>query len=239
MVKVFISWSGEPSRSIAGALATWLGSVVQAVDPWMSDSEIRSGDRWNTEVAKALDETNFGIICVTQANQSAPWLIFEAGALAKSLGQGRVVPLCVDLAPSDITGPLAGFQGRRLNKDDMKRLVRDVSDASDKPMARERLETLFDAMWPRLESTIAEVNKRTTRRESGAADAKFQRSTDDMLSELVDRVRRLERNADMQDRGDETIAAVRELLRSGHLTLDEESQISQLLIARLRELPPT
>jgi hypothetical protein len=121
----------------------------------------------------------------------------------------------------------------------MKRLVRDASDASDKPMAKERLETLFDAMWPRLESTIAEVNKRTTRQESGAADAKFQRSTDDMLGELVDHVRRLDRNADMQGRGDETIAAVRELLRSGHLTLDEESQISQLLIARLRELPPT
>jgi hypothetical protein len=40
MMRVFISWSGEPSRSIARALDGWLESVVQHVDAWMSDEEI-------------------------------------------------------------------------------------------------------------------------------------------------------------------------------------------------------
>jgi TIR domain len=96
-VKGFISWSGEPSRSIARALDGWLESVVQHVDAWMSDADIGSGQRWNEAISKSLDETDFGIVCVTRANQHAPWLIFEAGALAKSVNEGRVVPLCIDL----------------------------------------------------------------------------------------------------------------------------------------------
>jgi hypothetical protein len=64
-VRVFISWSGEPSRSIARALATWLGGLVQAVEPWMSDEEIGSGKRWRDEIGVALDETDFGMVCLT------------------------------------------------------------------------------------------------------------------------------------------------------------------------------
>jgi TIR domain len=154
-VKVFISWSGEPSRSIARALDGWLESVVQHVDAWMSDEEIRSGDRWNREIANALDEINFGIICVTKSNQAAPWLLFEAGALAKSVTKGRIVPLCINLYPSDITGPLADFQSRRLDEADMKRLTHDLNDASETPMKKERLDAIFSAMWPRLEAEVA------------------------------------------------------------------------------------
>ena len=42
-VKVLISWSGDPSRSIAGALNDWLEGVLPQVEPWISDEEIRSG----------------------------------------------------------------------------------------------------------------------------------------------------------------------------------------------------
>lgn len=39
-VKVFIGWSGEQSRSVAQALRGWLRTVVQHVEPWMSDEDI-------------------------------------------------------------------------------------------------------------------------------------------------------------------------------------------------------
>lgn len=71
-MRVFISWSGEPSRSIARVLDRWIESVVQHVDAWVSADDVRSGARWTEAVAKSLEATNFGIVCVTRANQLAP-----------------------------------------------------------------------------------------------------------------------------------------------------------------------
>jgi TIR domain len=113
-VRVFISWSNEPSRSIACALGEWLGGLVQAVEPWVSDEEIASGKRWREEIGAALNETDFGIICLTRGNQHNPWLMFEAGALAKHLVSARVIPVYVDLDSAEVTGPLADWQGRKL-----------------------------------------------------------------------------------------------------------------------------
>lgn len=186
-MKVFISWSGEPSQSIAHALRDWLPSVAQHVVPWMSEEEIKSGARWNEQVAKALDETDFGIVCVTGSNQHAPWLIFEAGALAKRLDAGRVVPLCVDIPPSEVTGPLAAFQGRTLDEAGMRKLVQDVMAVREMPLSPERVNELFEAMWTTLESKVNAALQQSPDPEVP------RRSTKDMLEELVDRVRRIER----------------------------------------------
>jgi hypothetical protein len=186
-MRVFISWSGQPSRSIARALDGWLESVVQAVDVWMSDEEIASGQRWSEVIAKSLDETDFGIVCVTQANQHQPWLIFEAGALAKSVTEGRVVPLCIDLLSTDITGPLVAFQGRSLDEDGMRRLVHDLNIATERQMPKELLDGLFSAMWPKLKAAIDEAL-------AGASSTPTpQRRSEDMLAEIVDGLRRIER----------------------------------------------
>jgi hypothetical protein len=185
-VKVFISWSGEPSRSIARALDRWLESVVQAVDVWMSDEEIGSGARWNDAIAKSLSETNFGIVCLTRENQHKPWLIFEAGALAKSVAAARVVPLCIDLSPAEVTGPLEAFQARELNEAGMRRLVHDLSAASENP---KELGAVFDAMWPQLEAAVTETINATP------TDTEPRRSADDMLEELVERMRHMDRRS--------------------------------------------
>jgi hypothetical protein len=187
-VKVFISWSGEPSRSIARALDAWLESVVQHVDVWMSDEEITSGQRWNEAIAKSLDETDFGIVCLTRANQHAPWLIFEAGAVAKSVEEGRVVPLCIDLPLSDLTGPLVAFQGRLLDETGLKRLIHDLNDTAEKKISSEQLDRVFNAMWPELKAAIDQAI------EGAWPTQEPQRSTGEMLAELIDTVRSLERD---------------------------------------------
>lgn len=191
-MKVFISWSEEPSRSIARALDGWLESVVQHVDVWMSDEEIGSGQRWNEAISKSLDETHFGIVCVTRANQHAPWLIFEAGAIAKSVDEGRVVPLCIDLKSTDVTGPLSGFQARLLDKDGVRRLVRDLNEAAEKEMPKERLDGIFNAMWPELEAAVLDAINAVQ------PETQPSRSAEDMLEELVERIRRIDRQVDKE-----------------------------------------
>jgi TIR domain len=150
-MRVFISWSGEPSRSVAGALRDWLPMVVQHVQPWMSEQDIQIGARWNDQLAVELERSDFGIICLTSSNQDSPWLIFEAGALAKHLKVARVVPLCIDLSPVAVEGPLSAFQGVSFSEDGMRRLVHDVSAVRRKPISKEQVDKLFDAMWPSLE----------------------------------------------------------------------------------------
>jgi hypothetical protein len=81
---VFISWSGENSKShkVAKALQEWLDYVVPNCEPWMSH-DIGAGESWYTELFAQLDFHKVGISCVTKKNQKEPWLNFEAGALAK------------------------------------------------------------------------------------------------------------------------------------------------------------
>jgi hypothetical protein len=161
----------------------------------MSDEEIQSGTRWSEVIGSALNEMDYGLICVTRSNQAAPWLMFEAGALAKRLDTAHVVPLCIDLAPSDITSPLQIFQGRKLDKDGMQRIVRELHEMSDNPMSLENVDQVFEALWARLDEAIKDATK------PGVDLVKAPRTPDDMLAELVTRVRALQQESDRQHGG--------------------------------------
>jgi hypothetical protein len=50
----------------------------------MSAEEIGKGERWSINLAKELESSNFGLVCLTPENVNAPWLHFEAGAILKS-----------------------------------------------------------------------------------------------------------------------------------------------------------
>jgi len=187
-MKVFISWSGEPSRSVASALRRWLPLLIQDVQPWVSDEDIPSGTRWNEDIASELADTDIGIVCVTSANQSSPWLLFETGALAKRLPSARIVPIFVDVEPLEVTGPLAAFQGLPLDRNGLHRLVHDIAAASRRPLSTDALDRLFDMMWPELEDALDAAKRQS----AGLPQSK--RTLDEMVEELLERVRRIERN---------------------------------------------
>ena len=114
-MKVFISWSGERSRALAEVLRRWLPAVIQVVKPYYSPDDTVKGARWSTEIAKELESSRVGLICVTPENLDAPWLLFEAGALSK-LGKSRVCPILFGVDPIDIKGPLVQFQAAKFEK---------------------------------------------------------------------------------------------------------------------------
>lgn len=146
---VFIAWSGERSRAIARALVQWLRVVVQHAKPWMSDADIDLGKRWNVELARRLAASEFGIACVTPENTGSPWLHFEAGAIAKDLEVGRVVPLLFDMTPADLAPPLSQFQAAETNKDGLLRLVLAIAGALPSgTVSRETTTRAFESNWP-------------------------------------------------------------------------------------------
>src|ERR1041384_999278 len=101
-MRVFLSWSGPRSKYVASALRNWLPRVIQAVEPWMSDHDIASGSRWSDEIDVILEECKVGIICLTPENQNNAWLMFESGAVSKTLSDTFVIPFLYGLTPREI-----------------------------------------------------------------------------------------------------------------------------------------
>jgi hypothetical protein len=80
------------SLKIALVLRDWIPDVIRGVEPFVSSEEIRKGKRWPLELANALEELRYGIICLTPTNVNSPWINFEAGALSGPSGKFRSVP---------------------------------------------------------------------------------------------------------------------------------------------------
>jgi hypothetical protein len=157
-MKIFLSWSGERSAAVATALRTWLRQVLQtAVEPWQSQTDIESGERWGTAIGTQLDETKFGIICLTRENMTRPWVLFEAGALSKTFKDAYVCPYLLDLEPSDVKPPLGQFQCRKANKPDTWKLLETINSTIEKPLDTSTLTETFDLWWPKLDEKIKAV----------------------------------------------------------------------------------
>lgn len=184
-MKVFISWSGDRSEALAKTLYGWLPLVLHYVEPWLSKSDIGPGDRWGVEVAKNLEECNFGIICITNENLNAPWILFESGALAKSMQDGRVIPLLLDLEFKAISGPLAQFQAKKVELEGMKELLAGLNKAATSPIQEDRLDTLFTSLWASFQDKIQQIpSSRTSNKPS--------RPEGEILEELVSSIRNVE-----------------------------------------------
>jgi len=184
-MKIFISWSGERSEALAKALREWFPLVLHFVEPWLSKSDIQAGERWSIEVAKELENCNFGVICITRENMSSPWILFEAGALAKSMQDGRVIPLLLDLDFKEISGPLAQFQAKKADNTSIKELVVSLNKAASTPVPDAQLDKLYTALWADLENQITSIPK------SGTV-TKHSRPQGEILEELVSSVRSVE-----------------------------------------------
>lgn len=184
-MKVFISWSGDTSKAIAEVLRGWLPSVIQAVKPYYSPNDITKGSRWGNEISKELEECKVGLLCLTADNLEAPWVMFEAGALSRSLSAARVCPILFGIEPSDIEGPLVQFQAAPFAKDEMRKTVRMMNqELGASALSSEVLDSVFEMWWPRLEEQINAVMKNAKE----PLNQKV-RSERDLLEEILARVR--------------------------------------------------
>jgi hypothetical protein len=203
-VKLFISWSGPVSRDVAMALRNWLPSVLQAVDPYVSSEDIDPGVRWGGDLAQQLEGTNFGILCITRDNVESPWINFEAGALSKSVERSRVVPFLFDLSPTDIPqGPLTQFQAVQPTLEGVSRLIRGMNDLSA-ALPADRLQETVQVWWPRLERNLRDIREQAAHT---STSPELQRSPEDMLRELLDLTRGLQRQLSQSTESPERMIA--------------------------------
>src|SRR5260221_1650830 len=187
---VFISWSGERSRAAAEALRDWLPMIINATKPFLSANDIQKGTRWASELALKLQTAKAGIICLTPGNIHSDWLLFETGALSKTLEQTYVCPFLIGLEPSDVKGPLAQFQATKSTKSEVLKLIKTLNSAlGDSALGTEHIEKAFEVWWPKLDTQLQNLP-------SEEAKSHPQRSERDLLEEILGLVRNQDRSAE-------------------------------------------
>jgi hypothetical protein len=180
-VRVFVSWSGERSKKIAEEFRVWLPGVIQAVKPYFTPDDIVKGSRWSNEIAQVLEESKIGIICLTQENLNAPWIMFEAGALSKNIDKSKVVPILFGVEPTDLEGPLVQFQAVRFEKMEIKKLVKMINtELGDMGLTSDVLDSVFEMWWPKLDERIKTIMEKLIN-----PDARSKRSERELLEEIL------------------------------------------------------
>ncbi len=187
-MKIFISWSGDKSREVAEFLSDWLKYVIQTSEPWISTDDIYKGDAWFSEIAKNLNESETGIICVTKENKNKPWLLFEAGALANKFGK-RVCPLLIDLDKTE--NPLNQLNHTLPNKKDIRKLIGSLNALPEKPIEKIILDKIFETYWPLFEEKLEEIKKKY--KDDKVEDAPVKKSMDEKYDEILRGLRSLNR----------------------------------------------
>jgi hypothetical protein len=120
--------------------------------------QIEKGDRWSQRIGERLAEYHVGLICVTPENSAAPWLLFEAGALSKTLGTAKVCPVLLGVRPKELQGPLTQFQATSIEKGDLLSLLWTLNGKlNDEAVDTAVLTGAFNREWPRLERKLRKV----------------------------------------------------------------------------------
>jgi hypothetical protein len=165
---------------------------MQSLVPYVSSEDIDKGARWSTDIAKELEDSRYGIICVTRENMEAPWVNFEAGALSKVFDKSFVTPFLFDLKRSDVQGPLLQFQSTICDKDDVLKLLKSINNRSGETekLKEEKLLRAFEVWWPQLEKDLTAIDTVADAAEGGD---KHKDKVPQILEELLELTRHHQR----------------------------------------------
>jgi hypoxanthine phosphoribosyltransferase len=134
--------------------------VIHSIEPWVSDSDIPPGVRWFDFITKQLNDAKYGIICITKDNFDNHYILFEAGALAKTIdNESWVCPYLIDLTPKDLSlGPLNQFQATKADEEGTWNLIKSLNESlGENSLNIGHLQKVFKHWWPDLRSIIKKL----------------------------------------------------------------------------------
>ncbi len=193
-MKIFLSWSGAQSQShkLAEALDWWLPNVFQSVKTFISTTGIEVGDKWHGALSKVLEDYDFGIACLTSASRTAPWIMFESGAIAKK-DKSRLIPILCDVNERELKDnhPLTLFNYVHLGEEGMRGVIGTINNhLAEHKLSDEKLKLTFDKWWPDFKTKMDEVLK------SKDGPPKKKLDMEPAIEEILSLLRRLARQAD-------------------------------------------
>jgi hypothetical protein len=186
-MRVFIGWSGDRSRLVAGGLKSLLEYTFEGIDVFVSDY-IEPGEAWGPRLQSELEQSQFGILCLTADNFDAPWLLFEAGAMAKKFesSRTRVVPYLIDALPkASAQSPLSQFQQVNADREGTLSIVKTINALRESPQNSDRLSRIFNGAWLEFEQTIKALPAHRERRHDTRSDREILESILQQVEILV------------------------------------------------------
>jgi TIR domain len=187
-MKIFLSWSGGQSREVAELFSDWIQCVIQECKPWISTRDIERGSVWFSEISDQLKDVSIGVIFLTKENLNKPWILFEAGALAKGLTNSRVCTFLVDLAPADIAEPLSQFNHTLVERSYVFGLVKTLNAYADSSLSEKVIDRIFDTYWSQFILEFEKISEKYTKDAELSVD---EREEVDYLSEILSSVKNL------------------------------------------------
>lgn len=149
--QLFLSWGRPASETIAAALKPIFEGKLAGVAVFFSPTSIEPGDDPSTELFDTgLRSSQALAVVLTSEGAGSPYVIWETAA---SWGRGQlVIPMFVDIEPSQVPGPLASkVQGIRLK--DRPDLVRAIARLQ-RHFGIVAEPELSDAEWTSLETAM-------------------------------------------------------------------------------------
>lgn len=191
-MKVFFCHSGGTSQKVAQGLKELISLVIQQVQPFFSEEDITKGQEWKAALSKELNETSFGILCLTGVlpdNLTSPWIHFEGGAIFKGSTDARVCTYVYKVPHFELKPPLSDFQYTKAEKEDTLKLLQTLNKRlPSKSLESSQLEKTFGKFWPEFEETLRELEKH-----GSSAPKKQERTDRDLLIEILEEVRELKK----------------------------------------------
>lgn len=126
----------------------------------MSEEDIQPGARWVKELAQALEGIKFGVICLTPETINRPWVLFESGALSKTLDQSVVCPHLIKLEIQSLHGPMSQFNSVKADRQGTLKLLRCLNSKLDHLLSDDVLVETFEKWWPDLEQSLGSLPQR-------------------------------------------------------------------------------
>lgn len=169
-MKIFISWSKNPSRTIALAIRDFLDNVfTERIKTFLSTEDIKLGQEGYGKIKMALEECDKGIFCFLKNNLNSVWMTYEAGAISMRKGCIETCETIKDDCPilpimferiedgKFSKHPLQYIQRQSFSRETMHKLVVELNTKGGFLTAGQVLERQFNYAWPDLESSVTQA----------------------------------------------------------------------------------
>jgi SAM-dependent methyltransferase len=124
MEKIFISWSGKRSFSIAEKLNKCIRLILK-VDTFLSSEGIRAGNEWLEVIKDNINKSGFLIVLITPENINSKWIYYECGGFISKLNKDNIFPILLfNVRLEQLSRPLDTYQNCQIrNSEDVDEIL--------------------------------------------------------------------------------------------------------------------